>query len=368
MLDNLTDRIGNLFFLSLVLALLTFIGYMMLVGRDILLPLVIAIVVWQVISAMTEAVHQRGIGSFQLPYWLSGLFVFLGFSVVLVILSGIFVSEFGVFVEMLPQHQNNLVALLDTLPLGLLQLIPAFSTGNIEEGLNTLLTTILDGFSAYVATLASSLAGVLNQGAVVAIYVVFLLVEQGTFRDKLAAMFPKKEQHDDASEILRSIGQNITDYVGIKTWISFLLGISVYAILWPLGVAHATVWAILSFFLNFIPFIGPIIAIIFPVLTALLTSTNWGWIVGVTAAVSFVQFLFGYMVEPRMMGNRLGVSPIVVLVTLSIFGAIWGLAGMFLSVPLTVILIIVFGHFQSTRWIAVLLSETGQIPEVDHVH
>ncbi|MEM7125740.1 MAG: AI-2E family transporter [Chloroflexota bacterium] len=367
-MDMNNQQSGKLFFFALILALLTFTGYMMIIGRSILLPLVVAIVIWQVVVAMTEAIHQRSIGSFKLPYWLSGLLVFLGLFVILNILFGIFATEFGVFVEKLPEHQANLVALLDTLPLGLLQLIPAFSTGNIEEGLNTLLTTLFEGFSTYVTTVASSLAGGLSQASVVVVYVVFLMVEQGTYSKKLMAMFPSDEQRNDAAGILKSVGDNITDYVGIKTWISFLLGVAVFIVLWLLRVDHATVWAILSFLLNYIPFIGPIIAIIFPFLTAILSSTDWTWIIGVTVAVTLIQFIFGYMIEPRMMGNRLGVSPLVVLISLSIFGGIWGLTGMFLSVPLTVILIIVFGHFQSTRWLAILLSETGEIPEVDHMH
>lgn len=367
-MELITQRFGSLLSLSLILALLTFIGYMMLLGRDILLPLVIAIVIWRVVVAMTESVHQRTIGPFQTPYWLSGVLVFLGLFIILNVLFGVFVSEFGLFVDKLPEHQDNLVVLLETLPLRLLQTIPAFRTGNIEDGFNALLTTIFGNFQTYMATLAASLAGIISQITIVVIYVIFLMLEQGSFAEKLTVMFTSEDQRDDAASILKSIGENITGYVGIKTWISFLLGVAVYAILWLFGVDHALVWAILSFFLNYIPFIGPVIATIFPFLTAVIISTNWTWIIGVTTAIGFIQFIFGYVVEPKMMGNRLGVSPLVVLVTLSFFGSIWGLAGMFLSVPLTVILIIVFGHFQSTRWIAILLSDDGRIPDLDHVH
>lgn len=367
-MKSLTERFGPLLSLLIILVLTTFTGYMMYIGRDILLPLVIAIVIWQVVVAMTEAIHHRSIGRFQTPYWFSGLLVFLALIVAFSIVIGIFGGEFRLFVEKLPDHQENLIALLHTLPLSVLQIIPAFSSGNVEEGLDTLLTNLFIGFSTYVTTLASSLAGILSQATIVIIYVIFLMVEQNTFARKLTAMFSNPEQRDDAINVLRSVGYNIADYVGIKTWISFLLGLAVYVALWILQVDHAIVWAILSFLLNYIPFIGPVIAILFPLLTAILTSTNWIWIFGVTAAVSFIQFLFGYVVEPRMMGNRLNVSPLVVLVSLAVFNAIWGLAGMFLSVPLTVILIIVFGHFRTTRWIGILLSEDGRIPEVDHVH
>ncbi|MEM7538975.1 MAG: AI-2E family transporter [Chloroflexota bacterium] len=358
---------NSLSILILPLALLL-TGYLMIIGKEILLPFVIAIIIWRVLVGLTETIHRQRIGSFQPPYWLSILTLVVMFAFFFQLTIDIFVDEIQEFIESLPHHQDNLVALLGTLPPRVLEAIPAFSTGDIENGLNTLLINLFNSLSAYISTIGTNVVSLISQTSVVAIYVIFLLLEQNTFAKKMIAMFPDQTVRKDMSEILKSIGDNITDYIGIKTWISLLLAVVLFVIMLLMGLEHAVVWAILSFFLNFIPFIGPLIAIIFPALTAILTSTNWVWIIGVTVAVSVVQGIFGYAIEPKMMGNRLGVSPLIVLLALAVFGAIWGLAGMFLSVPLVVIMIIILGHFQRTRPIAIMLSEDGQIPEVDHTH
>lgn len=115
-----------------------------------------------------------------------------------------------------------------------------------------------------------------------------------------------------------------------------------------------------------LPFVIAIVVwrviIVFPVLTALLTSTNWTWIIAVTVIVAALQTIFAYWVEPKMMSGRLSVSALVVMLSLAVFGAIWGIVGMFLSIPLVVIMMIIFGHFEKTRPIAVFLSENGEVP------
>lgn len=358
----MTENYGRMFSSFFLLALLAFTGYLMVVGQSVLLPFVIAIVVWRAVVAMTEAIHQRKIGMFQPPYWLSALIVFGVLFYLILKLGRICFVQFGLFVERLPTYQSNLIALLNTLPPSLLQQISGSNSGNVEEILTMLSTQLFDALSAYTGTLASSAVSILSQASVVLVYVIFLLLEQKTLAEKLPKMFPKQSQQTEVAEILHSIGDNITAYVGLKSLISALLGMAIYISLFLLGVEYALVWALLSFVLNFIPFIGPIVAIVFPVLMALLTFTNWTWIIAVTVIVSVIQMLFGYWVEPKMMSNRLSVSTLVVMLSLSIFGAIWGITGMFLSIPLVVILMIIFGHFEKTRPIAVLLSENGEVP------
>lgn len=358
----MTENYGGMISSFFLIALLAFTGYLMIIGQSVLLPFVIAIFVWRVVVAMTEAIHQRKIGSFQPPYWLSASIVFLILLYLVVKLGRICYFQFGLFAEQLPAYQSNLIALLNTLPPSLLQLIPNFDSGNVEAGLNTVITTMSDALSAYSGTLASSAVGILSQASLVLIYTIFLMLEQKSLAEKIPKMIPNQRQQTEVTEVLHSIGDNITSYVGIKSWISFLLGVAIYVSLFLLDVEYALLWALLSFILNFIPFIGPIIAIVFPVLTALLTSTNWTWIIAVTLIVSIIQMLFGYWVEPKMMSNRLSVSTLVVMLSLAIFGAIWGIAGMFLSIPLIVILMIIFGHIEKTRPIAILLSENGEVP------
>jgi predicted PurR-regulated permease PerM len=141
----------------------------------------------------------------------------------------------------------------------------------------------------------------------------------------------------------------------IKTIINLLTGFVTALGLWFLGVEYALLWGILLFFLNYIPNIGQIIASIPPVLLALLDQGATTAIV-VTVWLIAVNTVFGYGVEPRYLEKGLGISGLVVLLSLIFWGWLLGPIGMFLSAPLTMVLKIVLQNDPKTRWIAVLLS------------
>ena len=144
-----------------------------------------------------------------------------------------------------------------------------------------------------------------------------------------------------------------------------MTGIISYIIMWLFSLDYAIIWAILIFILNYIPNIGSIIAVIFPVIMGLLQFGDLTTVGGLTAALGVVQLAIGNFIEPRLMGNQLNISSFVVLVALGVFGSIWGIAGMFLSVPLTVVIMIILSHFDTTRFIAVMLSGDGIVYGVE---
>ena len=216
-----------------------------------------------------------------------------------------------------------------------------------------------------VGRLASSMTNLLTQSFLVLIYVIFLFTEQSIFGTKVRNMFPDGERRHQAEEILFSIKDQAQTYISIKTLVSLLTAVVSWLIMLLFGLDHAMVWAILIFILNFIPNFGSLIAVAFPVVMALLQFGNFGTVGAITALLFLVQMVVGYFVEPQMMGKNLNVSPFVVLASLAIFGAIWGIVGMFLSVPLTIIVMIVCSHFDPTRPIAVLLSGDGYVYGVE---
>jgi predicted PurR-regulated permease PerM len=118
---------------------------------------------------------------------------------------------------------------------------------------------------------------------------------------------------------------------------------------------------VLIFLLNFIPSIGSIIATIFPTILALVDGNSlWPFII-VGGGITALQFAIGNIIEPRLMGNTLNLSPLIILLSLALWGSIWGVAGAVLCVPITVICTIVCSYFPTTRPIAVLLSKNGQL-------
>ena len=128
-----------------------------------------------------------------------------------------------------------------------------------------------------------------------------------------------------------------------------------------IGIDAPLFWAFLIFVLNFIPTIGSLIATTFPTIFAILQFGEFTPGFLVLAIIGSIQLVVGNFIEPKLMGNTLNISPLVVFLTLAIWGVMWGVIGMLLSVPITVILIIIMSEFPGTKPIAILLSQRGKL-------
>ncbi len=189
----------------------------------------------------------------------------------------------------------------------------------------------------------------------------FLLFEQKGFNKKMRALFPDKEHREEVRDLLHHIQEHIQTYVAIKTMTSVLTGTISYAVLKVVGVDFAEFWGFIIFLLNYIPTVGSLLGIIFPSLLALIQFPTLAPFFVVAVGLGVVQFLIGNVLEPRLTGSSLNISPLVVILSLALWGSIWGIVGMFLCVPLTVITMIILSHFDRTRPIAILLSGDGKI-------
>jgi predicted PurR-regulated permease PerM len=204
------------------------------------------------------------------------------------------------------------------------------------------------------------------------IYVAFLFLAQSAWPNKLDRIFVDSDQRKQVKEVGDAARRGIETYLWTQTVISALITGLTYVTLLLLGVDNALFLSTLIFVLNYIPTIGSIVAALVPPLFALVQPEIAAWIPGdapndsyffalmVFAGVSFWQFSIGNFVQPRIMGDTLNLSALVVLLSLAIWGAIWGIPGMFLSAPLTVLMMILFAQSDSTRWMAVLLSANGE--------
>lgn len=127
------------------------------------------------------------------------------------------------------------------------------------------------------------------------------------------------------------------------------------------GLDFAGFWALLIFVLNFIPNIGSLVATILPTLLALVQFDTLVPFMIIGIGVGTTQLIIGNFIEPPLMGRSLNISPLVVLLSLVLWGSMWGIPGMFLCVPITVVLMIILYQFESARWIAVALSKNGNV-------
>jgi len=163
--------------------------------------------------------------------------------------------------------------------------------------------------------------------------------------------------------VLAQIDHDIRVYVRIKTTLATATSALAYLVMAWVGVDFAGFWAVMVFFFYYIPTVGSILAIAAPALLTLVQFDHLTPFLIVLLVIGTIQIVTANVIEPAVMGRSLNLSPLVVIVSLMVWGTIWGVVGMFLCVPIMVVLLIVFAHFETTRPVAVLLSADGRIPE-----
>lgn len=198
--------------------------------------------------------------------------------------------------------------------------------------------------------------------SLVFLYVLFLLVDQRFYGAKMRALFPDAEHRSDVETTIGRIGDEVTLYLWLMTLISAGVGVVTGLFCWAVSLDAPIFWAFLAFALNFVPTIGSITAVVLPVLYALLTLDQPLQLVVLVGGLTATQIIAGELVLPRLMGDRMNLSSFIILLTLVAWGAMWGPAGMFLAIPITVILLIISARFDATRPIAILLSKDGKVP------
>jgi len=281
-----------------------------------------------------------------LPTWLALIIVIIGvlfIGLLVAYLVGSSVKDFSrdlpVYEAKLKQQSALIVGWLEKLGLDVsgLALTKIFNPGAVMK---------------LVAVLLNSLGNVLANGFLILMTVIFMLLEASSFPAKLRTVLS-----DPQSSLTRldTFISNMKHYMAIKTLISFVTGIFITIWLTIIGVDYPLLWGLLAFALNYVPNIGSIIAAIPAVLLAII---QLGLIRALFAAVGYIviNMLMGSVIEPRFMGRGLGLSTLVVFLSLLFWGWILGPVGMLLSVPLTITAKIALDSRDDTRWIAVLLG------------
>jgi predicted PurR-regulated permease PerM len=183
------------------------------------------------------------------------------------------------------------------------------------------------------------------------------MAERGRFAEKLAAAFPQRDQAELTARIVRDANRKIGDYLAVKTGINVILGAISFVILWGMGVDFALFWAVVIGLFNYIPYVGSIIGVALPVILSLAQFGSLGTTAVLGALLIAAQTYVGNILEPRLIGRQLNLSPLVVLMALSVWTAIWGLPGAILAIPLTAMIAIVCDAFGPTRFVAALLAD-----------
>jgi len=234
-------------------------------------------------------------------------------------------------------------------------MLPTTKTSNRDDGVLNIFSPV-QIFRAFL----ESVVGILNYTLIVLLMLLFLLLEWSRFGKKLEELPGNSQKYiEQVSEVLASIRR----YMLIKTMVSLLTGLLITAALILLGTDYAALWGIVSFLFNYIPTIGSMVAGIVPVLYVLVDQGPWA---AAYVAIVFlaVNFVIGNLLEPRIMGEGLGLSTFVVFLSLIFWGWVLGPAGMLLAVPLTMVVKISLASDERTRWFALLLGSKTEMASV----
>jgi predicted PurR-regulated permease PerM len=337
--------------MTMLIVFLTF--YLLYLGQALLLPLVIAGAVAYLINVLAHTICRLSIGGVSMP---RSIAMIVAIAVILASLSlviQLITVNIASVIKVAPLYQQNLESLIYK---GY-----ALVGVGVEEAPNIKEVLAQFDFRSYLQDLGGTVRSLVSRTGIIIVYLIFLLLEQRTFAAKMSGLVRDPDRREDIFGLMEKIRSDIRSYIGIKVLTSAATGILSYMVLSLVGVDFASFWAVLIFFLNFIPTIGSIIATAFPSVLALVQFDTLGPFVVTASVLTGLQFCIGSLLEPRLMGNRLNLSPVVILLSLGLWGSIWGIPGMFLCVPITVIMVIIFSYFPETRPAAVLLSGTGEL-------
>lgn len=365
------------------------IGMLLNQGARILAPFAMAIFVWLVMEGFARAIRRPFPN---LPGWVSYLFAVIIVVLSIVIFIGVIRGAVEEFVDKSSDYERhindiikqvytqlNLSAPSDPTSIaapstpGVTPAMPpdmAAAPPELAPGQPPTVAQLLSSNATSIAQIAGNVvSGLVGDMLLVFIYVAFLVASAGAFSNQLDQIFRRQKDRDQAQAIGQEIRRTMEQYLWVQTALSIISTSLTYVTLLIVGLDNALFWAFVIFVLNYIPTVGSILATVLPSLFAIVQPLSaWPeWMPDdsllcgaiVFASVAVWQFLIGNFVAPRVQANSLNLSPLVVLLSLAVWGALWGPAGMFLSAPLTVMVMIVLAQIPGARWIAVLLSANG---------
>lgn len=324
---------------------------LIIVGKDYLVPIFMALVVWYLVNALDEQFVRLPVVGHYLPRAISLGLSLIVIGLLLYLVGDTIVATIQVVVADSAKYAPRIDA----------QIARVYAALRIDDPPTLAGLDLMTQFWDYSAGVLAGLTNFARGLFLVLLYVLFFLIEQGVFGKKMTALGLPLQESNRLSVVLREVNDAMRTYLGVKTFTSVLTGMLCYVIFYYVGVDYAVFWSFLVFLFNYVPTIGSITATLLPGFLALVQFDTLTPFLIIILGVTAIQLLVGNILEPRLMGETLNISPLVVVLALILWSMLWGIIGMLLSVPITVAIIIVCAQFETTRPVAVLLSKDGRV-------
>lgn len=338
----------------ILLAILTSLalGFVLNLLQAILVPLVVAVFLFQIFSPLMALLRAR-----RVPASLAILLVLIVVSAVLFLSSWILYSTLSSFADSLPRYQQRLSGMLDAASDHMVSALPRLrepiARFRWEEALE------FSSITGMVAAGVGSFLVFFSDLVLILLFLVFLLLGSESFPLKLGrALNPRHAER--VAEVMGNIEAQVRRYLLTKTLINLGNGMVVTILFAAFGVDFPLLWGFVTFLAHYIPQIGGVLSVGLPTVFLLLQFESVSWALFVAALNLAVQFVIGNVIEPEVVGERLDLSPMLVLLSLIFWGWLWGPWGMVLAVPITATVKIVCENVRLLRPFAVLMSVTAE--------
>jgi len=317
------------------------------VGRQIFEPIIISVLVVYVIVGVARLTQRIPVVGTLMPVKLHYTLAILLIGLALVGIASLIIGNINRMATLGPQYQASLI--------GLIQKWFARLGGESEPTWATLRRDIIGQINVQrlISSTLVSVTSVVSGVIIILLYAVFLLIEQFNLRHKISMIereYPGAARWQGA---IADINQRIGTYLALKTFASVLLGAISWAIMALFGLEFAALWAILIALLNYVPYLGTFLGVLFPSVFAIVQFGEFEAAAKVAIALSVPQFLIGNFLDPYLMGSSLNLSPFAILVSLAVWSALWGVTGAFCAVPITACIAMALSEFPETRPIAI---------------
>ncbi|MBT3449975.1 MAG: AI-2E family transporter [Bacteroidetes Order II. Incertae sedis bacterium] len=342
------DQNNNLLNVFLGIIAVFVLGVMLLQLKTVLMPFVIAVLLSIIFKPLILGLREKGI-----PMFASLFGVLLLFSLVLFLLGWVLFASTEAFVNEIPKYQTKVAVIADGVESTLIYWAERFNMQPADfkwsdaiqlSSIASVLTTGLGSFISFVTTTF-----------LVLLFMLFMLASSGEMAKKVSVAF-SPHYSERISSVLKVVDSHVRQYLVTKTLISLGTGFLTWAVLLVLGVDFPLVFGFIAFVLNFIPNIGSTISVLFPFALSLLQFESLFVPLFVILGLGGTQMTMGNVVEPRILGYSLNISPLLILVCLIFWGWLWGIWGMVLAVPITATIKIVFENMPAFRPLAFLMD------------
>lgn len=328
--------------------------FLLVQARFVLISLATAIILFSLTSDVINFIARQRIGMIRIPNAVASIAALVLISAALLTLTSILLAQVNTVLV-------TTLSYTERAPSAVASLF-SWAGDDSQLAISNALRSV--DVSSYLRSAAGQASGITQATVLIILFVGFLFVERIWFETKLLSFLGDEEQAERVGKIIQSIIHRVNYYLLVKTLISAITGAMIYVLARAFDLELATSIGIITFVLNFIPNIGSIVA---TALIALIAHVQIGdptttGLIFVIAGI--IQFVNGSIIDPMLMGRALRLSSFGIILFLAFWGAVWGVPGMFLSVPIMVMMLVVCSYVPQLRPFAVLLSREG-LPETE---